>query len=409
MISFTEALARILAQVGPTPVTRMPLARVTGCALAAPILASTPIPRFDASAMDGFGVHAVDLAGASREYPVSLPIRATIRAGDRPFTGPVPTGSAVKILTGAPVPPEVDAVVIREVCEERDGRVLVMETVTPGENIRRAGGEFHEGNVVLPAGIRITPPVVGLLATLGYGAVSVHQKPVIAQVVTGSELVQPGRRLRAGQIYDANSFTIAAALRELHLRPIARYHAADEPGILERMLVAAWQQAEVVLVAGGVSVGDFDFVRNICEAQGVVTQVWQIAIKPAKPTYFGTLDTPSGRKLIFGLPGNPVSALLAFQLFVRPSLLKMLGVHDVAPLILTAILTHEMRKQAGRHEFVRGIVTEYENRLRVTPATGQDSHMLGGLAQANCLIHFPAADEYLPTGTQVTIELLSWA
>ncbi|OPZ84225.1 MAG: Molybdopterin molybdenumtransferase [bacterium ADurb.Bin429] len=409
MISFSEARAHILSLVTPTPVVRVPLSRVAGYALAHPVPASTPIPRFDASAMDGFGVHATDLAGASPDAPVRLRVLATVRAGDRPHTDPIPAGCAVKILTGAPVPTAIDAVVVREVCEETDGDVLVARAVTPGVNIRRAGEEFQPGDVVLPAGKRMTPPVIGLLATLGIHTVSVHRKPSIALVVTGSELVRPGRHLRTGQIYDANSFTITAALRELSLPAPARFFVKDDPVTLDNTLARAFQQAEVILVAGGVSVGDYDYVRGSCEAQGVISQVWQIAIKPAKPTYFGTLDSPDGRKLIFGLPGNPVSALLAFQLFVRPALLQMLGVQDTEPLMVTAELTTALRKRSGRHEFVRGVVAEHAGRLIVTPVTGQDSHMLGGLAQANCLIHFPVADDYLPADTPVCVELLNWA
>jgi molybdopterin molybdotransferase len=409
MIPFSEAVQKILAQVEPSPVIQVRLAHVTGYALAHPVLTASPIPRFDASAMDGFGVHASDVAKATPASPIRLRILNTIRAGDRPTNRPLPPGSAVKILTGAPVPAAVDAIAVREICQEQDGEVFVTGPVRLGEHIRRAGHEFQAGDTVLPAGTRISPPVVGLLATLGYATVPVHRKPTVGIVVTGSELVRPGHRLRPGKIYDANSFTIDAALREMHLPPSSLSHAEDDPAVLQHTLSQALARNEVILAVGGVSVGDYDFVRSVCEEMGVVSHCWQIAIKPAKPTYFGTLNTAAGRKLIFGLPGNPVSALLAFQQFVRPALLKMLGARDAASFMLTAVLAQELRKRAGRHEFVRGIVSECDDRLVVTATTGQDSHMLGGLAQANCLIHFPAEYAYLPAGSLVNVELLMWA
>lgn len=417
MIAFQEALDNILQHAPALASQRLSLEEARGRFLAQPIQARHDLPPFDQSAMDGYGVRVEDVAGASERTPASLELAGAVRAGDPGQRG-ISAGQAVRLLTGAKVPRGVEAVVMQECCQQKDGRLLVQRPVKPGENIRRQGEEFAKGAAVLPAGLAITPPVIGLLASLGYAQVMVHRQPRVALVVTGSELLAPGEPLRAGKIRDANSYALAAALEELGIPPVLRLRVPDDRRQMRRDLARALRAADVIIAAGGVSVGDHDHVKGILADLGVETVHWQVAIKPGKPNYFG-LCRPSRQarssnhsgqreRLIFGLPGNPVAALLSFQQFVRPALLRLMGAQASGPFSLTARLTAAVRKKPGRLEWVRGRLGHCDGLWTVTPTVGQESHMLGGLACADCLIRFPAEQSSLAEGETVTVEVLSW-
>ncbi len=403
-VSFEEAREIVLARARPLGVEQVELAQAWGRVLASPVRAAFDLPRFDNSAMDGFGVRIADVAAASPERPARLPVRATVHAGEAAGTA-LPTGAAVKLLTGAPVPAGVEAVVMREDTEEDDGLVRVRRAATAGENIRRRGEEYRAGETVLEAGTWITPPVVGLLATFGLTSVEVYVRPRVAVIVTGKELVQPGERLAAPQIYDANSFSLAGALAAWGLPASSLGRVSDDLAETREALAQALATAEVVLTVGGVSVGEHDWVKEACARCGVETQFWGVAMKPGKPTFFGL-----GRQgqLVFGLPGNPVAVLVAYHQFVKPALLAVLGVREVRPMVLTAELAAPVRKKRGRLEFLRGWAEVAEGRLVVRPTNGQDSHMLGGLASANCLLHVAAEAESLAVGESVRVQFLSW-
>ena len=403
MIPFEGALTLVLSHAKPLGPISVPLERSFGCCLAEPVAARMDLPRFDNSAMDGFGVKLADVAGASEASPARLQPASVVRAGDEAGQELTP-GTAVKILTGAPIPAGVEAVVMREYCREEDGQVLVSRSAKPGENIRRRGEEFRQGDTALPAGLRLNPAGVGLLATLGYTEAPVHRTPKVAILVTGSELVAPGGELRPGQIYDSNSYILAAALRAMGIDDCRLASAEDTPEAIRAQFAAALEWADVVLTVGGVSVGDYDFVKEVSESLDIRAHCWKVAIKPGKPFFFGT----HGAQLVCGLPGNPVSALLTFHTLVRPALRRLMGESATEPLPLTATLTAPIRKKAGRLEFVRGLAAVRDGRLLVTPTTGQDSHMLGGFAQANCLIRFPAEAASRAAGEEITIELLDW-
>jgi len=403
MIPFEDALSLVLSHAKPLEAISVPLEQCFGYCLAESVMARMDLPRFDNSAMDGFGVRLADVAGASAESPVRLRLVSTVRAGDEAGKELLP-GTTTKVLTGAPIPIGVEAVVMREFCREEGGEVLVARSAKPGENIRRRGEEFRQGDQALPAGLRINPAGVGLLATLGCTEVPVHRKPKVAVIVTGSELVTPGEELRPGQIHDSNSYILAAALRAMEIDDYRLASAEDTPEAIRTRLAAILDWADVVITVGGVSVGDYDFVKEVSELLGVRAHCWKVAVKPGKPFYFGT----RGEQLVCGLPGNPVSALLTFYKLVRPALLRLMGESGAEPLPLTAILTAPIDKKAGRLEFVRGIAAVKDGRLVVTPTTGQESHMLSGFAQANCLIRFPKPAESCAAGEQITIELLDW-
>jgi len=409
MITYEEALATILSTVLPLPKQRVRLDKLLGCVLAEPAVTRTDLPHFDNSAVDGYGVCVSDLGGASIESPVRLKLAGVIQAGDAGDIQMSP-GTTVKILTGAPVPAGVEAVVMLEYCDEQNGDVYVRQPVNPGENVRRRGEEFLRGQEVLESNIRVSPPVVGLLATLGYPSFMVYRRPRVALISTGNELVEPGKPLLPGQIYDSNSYALASALSALGVEASFSLHARDDQAATSKAFARAMSSCDVVISLGGVSVGDYDFVKDVVERLGVSTIFWRIAMKPGKPVYFGQVESPPGsrQKLVFGLPGNPVSALVTFHQLVRPALLKMMGLEAVSTMKLSATVKKSIRKRAGRLEFVRGALSTENGQLYVQATSGQESHMLGGLSRADCLIYFERDAELLAEGDQVAVELLNW-
>jgi molybdopterin molybdotransferase len=244
-----------------------------------------------------------------------------------------------------------------------------------------------------------------MFATLGFTSIKVYRKPRVALIVNGNELRSPSATLRAGQIRDSNSYALSTSLRAVGIPPKLVLHAKDTAKQITKAFARALRKADLVVSAGGVSVGDFDFVKEVLNDLRVKTIFWRVAMKPGKPNYFGT----RGARLVFGLPGNPVSALVSFEMLVMPALQKMMGIHPSGLLNNSATLEFDLRKGAGRVEFVRAIATRSpEGHLTVSPVIGQGSHMMGGIAEANCLIIFPKESEQINKGDVVAIRMLSW-
>lgn len=419
MLGYEEAVLKILDNCLPLGTEEVALEKLAGRVLAVDVVAPFDFPRFDNSAVDGFGVIVADVTGATEQAPVKLPLSAVLRAGD-PGEMVLSASHGVKILTGGVVPGGVEAVVMREYCREENGSVHIGYTPTAGENIRPRGAEYKQGETLLRRGMVATPPVVGMVASVGLSAILVSEQPRVAVISTGNEIVAPGVQLKPGQIYDSNSFALGAAIREFGIETVNFYHAPEDRDQTEVVLRQALAENDVIVSAGGVSVGDFDFVTQVCKEMGVQELIWKIAIKPGKPVYVGLVPgvpgapcTPqSTTRMIFGLPGNPVSALVTLNLFVRPALRKMMGVkeNDQRMPRFTARLEKDVRKRPGRMEFVRGelFCGADSDELRVKATTGQDSHMLGGLCNANCLIHFGKDESLLSAGESVVVELLPW-
>ena len=410
MISFEAARSLVIEQAHPLPVAMVALEDAAGRFLGEEIKAPFDMPRFDNSAVDGFCVRLADVEKAGNQTPVALRLAGTIRAGEAAGGAPG-SGETLKIMTGAPVPKGTEAVVMREFCEESGTTIVVRRCAQAGENIRRAGAEYRQGQTVLSAGARLSPPVVGQLACLGMTRVSAHLCPRVAIISTGDELVEPGAELEEAGIYDGNSVALAAACHALSVRECRLSHAPDKLDAVIRALRQALSEAEVVITVGGVSVGDYDFVRDALAAVGATTHFTRVAMKPGKPNVFATV--PAGNRsgethLLFGLPGNPVSALVSFHHFVRPALLILMGAADVSPSLIPARMAAPLQKRAGRLEFVRAALVCQDGRLIAYPTAGQDSHMLGGLCTAQCLIHFPAEAVKLDKDEAVIVELLSW-
>lgn len=408
LLTYEQALEKILATVEVLPQEQSALDDLLCRYTAEPICAAFDLPRFDNSAVDGFGVLLDDVKAASKENPRPLKLIASVPAGDSTKTRLQP-GQTIKILTGAPVPSSVEAVIMREYCVESGDEIDVLTCAEPHANIRRRGEECKKGDVIMPAGTGTTPPVIGLIASFGHSTFAVRKRPRVAIVSTGDELVQPGGNVSDGQIFESNSYALKAAVAQMGIDTgKSHYHCRDDREVTRSTLSRALEQSDVVISAGGVSMGDKDFVKVVFEQDLNVTPVfWKVAVKPGKPVFFGYADIQSRRKLVFGLPGNPVSALVTFELFVKPALLKMQGAEQYLAPVWKARADGVLKKRPGRLDFVRGILKcSSEGALHVLPTRGQDSHMLSGLAKADCLIHFDADSELIPEGQLVNIQSL---
>jgi molybdopterin molybdotransferase len=408
MITYEQALSTVLAHAQPLGTDSPPLDKLSGMVLAEPVLAPHDLPLFNNSAVDGFGVRLTDVEAASGENPARLKLLGTIQAGDSVDLA-LQQGTAVKILTGAPIPSEVEAVIMQEFSESVNGSVSLIQGAKAGENIRYRGEEYRSGDVVLEANTVISPPVIGLLASLGYGAAKVYRKPRISILITGNELLPPGQPLSPGRIYESNSYSLISALQAMGLDVVSVRTASDQKTDLTVAMAGALEVSDIVISTGGVSVGEFDLVKDIAGSLDIETLFWKVAIKPGKPVFFGIKREPATRqKLIFGLPGNPVAVLVTFHLFIRPLLLQMTGRKGKSASFQKACLSADLRKKPGRLDFVRGKLDVGGDQLAVTPCKGQGSHMLGGLAQADCLILFPQEASFLAAETIVDIIPLHW-
>ena len=404
MLAFGEALEKILRLARRSIPVKISIGDSLGSVLAQEIKAREAIPLFDSSSVDGFAVRVCDLKNASEQNQIRLPVASTISAGSGAPRS-LKALQTMKIMTGAPLPRGTDAVVMKELVRVRGNEVVFTSAAKEGSNLRRRGEEFSKGESVLSKGTVITPPVVGLLATLGYEEVKVYRKPSIALVITGNEVRSPSQLLRRGQIRDSNSYAIASVLRTIGIKPALVLRVRDKREALSKAFARAIKKADVVISAGGISVGDFDFVKEVLNDLRVETVFWRVAMKPGKPNYFGT----RGSKLVFGLPGNPVSALVSLEMLVLPALQKIMGLPRAAELNRPAVIETEFRRSPGRVEFVRAVASQLpDGHFSVRPVSGQGSHMVVGLAAANCLIILSEDKERIEKGESVIIRFLSW-
>src|SRR5215469_5634226 len=393
MDSVETYLADITSAIRPLSARELPLADALGAVLADNVTALRPMPSFDNSSMDGYAVRASDVASASKDTPVLLPVKGEIAAGDTRRHDLVP-GSVLRIMTGAPMPPGADAVVPVELTDGGSDLVAVSEPVTAGNAVRRAGGDAMPGDLLLTKGTRLGAVHVGLLAAAGHGAVLARPRPRVTVISTGDELVEPGNRLIPGQIWESNGTMLAAAARE------AGYDAQRHPIVrddTESVLSAvqdALASADILITSGGVSMGgEHDVVKAALATLGTVG-FRKVAMQPGMPQGFGTVgpaDTP-----IFTLPGNPVSAYVSFCLFVQPALDALQDSYRERAKSRQAVLAGPASSPAQRRSFLRGVLDDAAG--LVTPVSGQASHQLASLARANALIIVPEQVTSLAAG-----------
>jgi molybdopterin molybdotransferase len=404
MIPLEEAQSRVLAGCTRLDVRDTPIDDAVGCVTAGPVVATEAVPPFPNTAMDGYAVQAVDTAGASPAHPVRLTVTGTLAAGAAPV-GPIGRGEALRIMTGAPFPPGADAIVIVEVTTTDGDDVLVHEPAQPGDHVRPAGEDIAPGQEVFPAGTVITPAHVGVLASLGWEKVPVYGRARVGVISTGDELVEGPGPLAPGQIRDSNRRTLVALLRQGGVDPIDLGIVRDDEEELRGAIKRALARCDALLTSGGVSMGEFDYVKKVLDELGDMAWM-QVAIRPAKPLAFGLV----AGKPVFGLPGNPVSSTVSFELFARPGLRQMMGFGpaDLFRPRVWAVADQPLRRRPDGKLHLNRVAATYgpDRRFHVQSSGGQASHQLRAMALANALALVPDG-EGVPAGDEVEILLLA--
>lgn len=394
MKSVEEALAAMLPSFVPREAVDVPLAEALGRTLAAQLVATLDQPAFDHSAMDGYAVRAADIVGASENSPSTLPLAGESRAGGA-APGALASGKAMRIFTGAPLPAGADAVVAQEDTSVDGDHVQIRFASQAGRHIRARASDFSAGDLLLEVGTHVGPGVVALSASQGRTTLPVHRRPRVAILSTGDELVPLGEALPEGRIHDSNSPMVAALVAQAGAEPWVLERSGDA---LEALTDAVIQglEADLLITTGGVSVGDYDLVRDAFEAAGVALDFWKILVKPGKPLAFGR----GPRGPVVGLPGNPVSAFVTFHVFVAPGILQMQGSRSRRPLEVR--LAAEHRHSPGRTEYARAHLSEDPEGPIATLHPRQGSGSIDSLASAHALVVLPAEREYFPAGTRLS-------
>lgn len=404
MISVEEAQESVLSKIEPLGRTRVSVENALGRVLAEDVVSPRSIPPWDNSAMDGYALRSADVAGASRESPATLRVIEELQAGfeAQKTVGP---GEAIRIMTGAPMPKGADAVVLVEETESLGKEeVRIFLAAPPGEAVRPQGEDVQQGEVVFSAGMPMNSAAVGMLANIGRANIYVHQRPRVAILATGEEVVDLGQPLGVGQIYNSNTYALAAQVTEAGGEPLLLGIARDNPKDLARHMRDGLA-ADVLLTSGGVSVGDFDLVKGTLGEMGSDMHFWRVRMKPGKPMAFGSIQ---GRP-VFGLPGNPVSTMVSFELFVRPALQKMQGKKNFFRPVITATIQHPLKKSPERRHYVRSVAIYRENGWEVRAVAAQGSNILHSMVRANSLIVFPEFETGIKPGDSVQVMIIDEA
>ncbi len=412
MISVEEARAYVLKHFKPLEPERVPILDALDRVLAEDIVSDLNVPPFNNSAMDGYAVRAEDIQGASKQNPVTLRVIGDLAAGYMPDRAVEP-GTAMRIMTGAVLPPGADTVVRFEETSEAVGqkasgkdrdRVEILNAGARGENVRGQGEDIRKGEVVLRKGSVVRAPEVGLLASVGHSSVWVHRRPLVAILATGDELVAVDEPVTPGKIRNSNGYSNAAAVLKAGGIPIQLGIARDNVEDLTRKIRAGLDaHADLFITSAGVSVGDYDVVKDVLNREGEM-HFWQVAMKPGKPLAFGLI----GSVPLLGLPGNPVSAIVSFEVFARPAILTMLGKAKFERPTVEVVLQEEIQNTAGRRNYIR-VTVEKTHEGYVARTTGeQGSGILTSIVRANGLVAMPEDLLVLHRGERVRVYMLDW-
>ena len=394
MISVNEAIAILLSHASTLQPQKVALPDALQCTLAQDICANTDIPPFDQSAMDGYAFRFGDW---DRQTPLS--IGGEIPAGEA-MLHDLPPHTAIRIFTGAPIPNGADTVVMQEKVALLDnGQQLLIsdDLLTQGSNIRPRGSQIQQGSIALQNGQRLTAGAIGYLAMLGIAELWIHPRPRITLLITGNELTNPGFPLKHGQVYECNSFSLTAALQEIHLQPQAVYKAEDDQQQIATLIQEAAHQSDMIILTGGVSVGNYDFVPRSLAACGAQTLFHKVKQKPGKPLYFGKINNT----LVFGLPGNPAAVLTGFYRYILPAIHRMMH-RPPASDALTYRLAGDYPKKPGLTLLLKGKIL---NKDEVLPLSNQLSYLMDSFTQADCLIELEETKANYQKGDEVTVHL----
>jgi molybdopterin molybdotransferase len=389
LLSIEQAQRLILERVRPLEAERVALDSAAGRVLAELAVSRVDLPPFDSSAMDGFALRSSDTPGR-------LPVRERIPAG-KPAGRSLEPGEAMGIATGGAVPGGADAVIQLEIVVDTGNEIEIADPVPAGANVRPRGGDIRLGDAVVEAGALLGPAQIGALAAAGVPEVSCSRRPRAALLATGTELRRPGEQLEPGQIYEANTALLAAQLRSAGAE-VELLEAVEDDEAAHRAALEAGLRGDVLVTSGGVSVGPHDLVRSVGTGLGVEEVLWGVAVKPGKPLWFGVRD----RTLVFGLPGNPVSCLVGFEIFVRPALLALQGVISPLPRFDPGRLARAVRPNPARTELMRARTAVVDSAVELDVVTGQDSHMIARAAGADALVLVPPGTDELPAGSAVS-------
>ncbi len=400
MQSVDSYLSEIIAAISPLPPEELALTQAEGTVLADDATSGWPLPGFDNSAMDGYAVVAADVAAASTENPVMLPVDAEVAAGDTAAHA-IALGHCIKIMTGALLPAGADAVIPVEWTDDGRQTVLISKGASPGNAIRRAGDDAMPGDLLLPAGTKLGPAQIGVLAAAGHGVVRVRRRPRVTVISTGNELAEPGSPLVPGRIWDSNSYMLAAAARQAGCETTRHPTLPDEPDAVLAAIEQAASTADLLMTSGGVSMGgEHDVVKAALTKLGSVT-FRKVAMQPGMPQGFGLIGGGTQKTPIFTLPGNPVSAFVSFRLFVEPAARALQGLQVLPNAPRQARLAQPVTSPDGRRSFLRANLDQQTG--SVTPLTGQNSHQIASLARADSLIIIPESVTSLPAGQTVDV------
>ncbi|MEE9164941.1 MAG: gephyrin-like molybdotransferase Glp [Nitrospinota bacterium] len=401
MILVNEAQKIILEKLQPLGPEKMPLLNTVGAVLQEDIYAQRDNPPADNSAMDGYALQFNDISSVDQNHPASLKVVEDIPAGQKPSKSIHP-GEASRIMTGALLPGGADTVVMVEDTEKKNGSVLILKPQKKGSHIRKQGEDFKKGALLLSKGNLVTSSNIGIIATAGYAKLSVNRRPVVAILSTGDELVDVDAKAEDHQIINSNTYLLASQVLESGAKPMLLGIVSDRKDDIKEKLKSA-DKADIIITSGGVSVGDYDFVKDAIQDLGSEIVFWKIAMKPGKPLTFSMLS----KRPLFGLPGNPVSSFVSFEQFVRPAILKMSGHTDLFRKTIRATLSEDIKKKNdGRRHFLRSTLTYKNGSYSVSVLSGQGSSMLASLASANSLLIIPESETELKSGEQVEVQVL---
>ena len=400
MITVDEARKQILDAIPRLDLERVAILDALGRVIGEDVFAPRSLPPVDNSAMDGYAVRSADTAGAAPDRPAILDVVEDIPAGVLPQKAIGP-GQAARIMTGAPLPEGADAVVRMEDTAKDGTRVRIFAAVTGGTDIRYTGENVRQGERVIPGGTVIRPAEVGMLASLGRSFVGVHQRPLVAILATGDELVDIDDDPAGWKIVSSNSYATAAQVRACGAVPMQLGIARDRKEDLLRKFQAA-ARADLIISSGGVSVGDYDLVKDVMKEAGNRMQFWQVAMRPGKPLAFGSIHGVP----LFGLPGNPVSSMVSFEQFVRPAILKMTGHEHLSRRVVKAVLEEEVAKVKGLRYFVRARIRKDSDRYLASTTGDQGSGILRSMVRANGLLVLPEEATRIARGDEVDAQIL---